>query len=448
MDKSSVVRKESEKEMKVILSGLQWMIFMIAGAIAAPIAIADLYNLTPIETSGLIQSTMITLGIAGFLQGLMGHKFPIHEGPAGLWWSIFTIYASLVGGLYSSNNGALQALSGAMIISGVLFILISAFKLMDKIARLFTPTITFIYLLLLIFQLSGSFMKGMMGITIAHTTLDVKVFILSVIVVCITFWLGKSRFVVLSQFSIIFSILIGCLLFIICGNIPVFSHADTLFKLPKIFPFGRPQFDAGTITTAFLLTLLLITNAVASIRLMETVMKQKQVDHRRYLRAGFTSGITHLISGGLGAVGSVPISGAAGYVEQTGMKERRSFLIGCCFVISISLFPPMMNVISAIPAPIGYSVTFVIFVKMVGLALKELKKVIHEERTFIVSGISLLVGVGLMFIPSSATAHLSPIVIAILNNGLICGSLLAIILEQGLMWKDAFRYEDSKKINR
>lgn len=100
MDKSSVVRKESEKEMKVILSGLQWMIFMIAGAIAAPIAIADLYNLTPIETSGLIQSTMITLGIAGFLQGLMGHKFPIHEGPAGLWWSIFTIYASLVGALF------------------------------------------------------------------------------------------------------------------------------------------------------------------------------------------------------------------------------------------------------------------------------------------------------------------------------------------------------------
>jgi len=93
--------------MKVILSGLQWMIFMLAGAIAAPIAIADLYNLTPIETSGLIQSTIITLGIAGFLQGLIGHKLPIHEGPAGLWWSIFTIYASLVGVLYTSHIAAL-----------------------------------------------------------------------------------------------------------------------------------------------------------------------------------------------------------------------------------------------------------------------------------------------------------------------------------------------------
>ncbi|MFX3632449.1 MAG: purine/pyrimidine permease [Candidatus Pristimantibacillus sp.] len=431
--------------MKVILSGLQWMIFMIAGAIATPIAIADLYNLTPIETSGLIQSTMITLGIAGLLQGLIGHKFPIHEGPAGLWWSIFTIYASLVGVLYSSNSAALQALSGGMIISGVLFILISAFKLMDKIARLFTPTITFIYLLLLIFQLSGTFMKGMMGITSSNTLFDVKVFLLSVIVVCMTFWLGKSRFALLRQFSVMISIGIGYLLFIICGNMPVISQADTLFKLPELFPFGRPSFDSGTITTAFLLTLLLITNALASIRLMETVMQPKQVDNRRYLRAGFTSGLTHVISGSLGAIGSVPISGAAGYVEQTGMKERLSFLIGCGLVISISLFPPMMNVISGIPAPIGYAVTFVIFVKMVGLSLRELKRVIHEERTYIVSGVSLLVGVGLMFVPPSSTINLSPIVIAILNNGLICGSLLAIIMEQGLMWNE--RYKASKKMN-
>lgn len=412
------------------------MIFMIAGAIAAPIAIADLYNLTPVETAELIHSTLIALGIAGFLQGLIGHKLPIHEGPAGLWWSIFTIYASLVGVLFTSHLAALQALGGGMMMSGGLFILLSLFKLMDRIARLFTPTVTFIYLLLLILQLSGSFMKGMMGITSSRTMLDGKVLLLSVIVVCITFWLGNSRLLLLQRFSVIISIFLGWLLFAICGNMPAIPQADTIFKLPEIFPFGRPHFDIGTIATSCLLTLLLITNAIASIRLMETVMKQKgTADHQRYLRAGYTSGISHFISGCLGAIGSVPISGAAGFVEQTGMRERKPFLIGCSFVIGLSLLPPMMNIIAAIPAPIGYAVTFVIFVKMVGLSLKGLQSVIHQERTLIVSGVSLLVGVGLMFMPASATIHLSPIVVAILNNGLICGSLLAIILEQGLLWK-------------
>ncbi|MFJ7934384.1 purine/pyrimidine permease [Sporosarcina sp. NPDC096371] len=423
--------------MRVVLSGLQWMMFMIAGAIAAPIAIADVYHLTPIETAELIQSTIIALGIAGFLQGIIGHKLPIHEGPAGLWWSIFTIYASLVGVLYTSNIDALQALSGGMLISGVLFILLSAFKLMDKIAKLFTPTVTFIYLLLLILQLSGSFMKGMMGITSSQPTLDVRVFLLSVLVVCMAFWLGNSRIKFLQRFSVMISILIGWVLFAIVGNAPSIAQADTLVQLPKLFPFGIPQFDAGTITTACLLTLLLITNVIASIRLMESVMSEKQpIDGRRYVRAGFTSGINQCLSGILGAVGSVPISGAAGFVEQTGIRERRSFLIGCGLVIGLSLLPPIMNVIAAIPAPIGYAVTFVIFVKMVGLAFKELKKVMHEERTFIVSGISLLVGVGLMFVPPSATMHLSPVMIAIFNNGLICGSVLAILLEQSLLWKE------------
>lgn len=423
--------------MRVILSGLQWMIFMIAGAIAAPIAIADVYHLAPIETAELIQSTIIALGIAGFLQGIIGHRLPIHEGPAGLWWSIFTIYASLVGVLYTSSIDALQALSGGMIISGVLFILLAVFKLIDKIANLFTPTITFIYLLLLILQLSGSFMKGMMGITSSNTTLDINILLLSVLVVCMTFWLGNSRFNILQRFSVIISILIGCFLFMIFGKIPSILPADTLFKLPKLFPFGNPQFDIGTITTACFLTLLLITNVVASIRLMESVMGEKQsIDRSRYVRAGFISGVNQCISGCLGAVGSVPISGAAGFVEQTGIRERLSFLIGCGLVIVLSLLPPIMNIVAAIPAPIGYAVTFVIFVKMVGLAFKELKKVMHEERTFFVSGVSLLVGVGLMFVPPSATIHLSPVTIAIFNNGLIFGSILAIILEQILMWKE------------
>lgn len=286
-------------------------------------------------------------------------------------------------------------------------------------------------------QLSGSFMKGMMGITSSHTTLDVNVFLLSVLVVCMTFWLGNSRFNLLQRFSVIISILIGWLLFTVFGNIPPISQADTLFKLPKLFPFGNPQFDVGTITTACFLTLLLITNVIASIRLMESVMQEKQsIDRHRCVRAGFASGVNQCICGCLGAIGSVPISGAAGFVEQTGMRERLSFLIGCSLVIVISLLPPFMNVIAAIPSPIGYAVTFVIFVKMVGLAFKELKRVMHEERTYIVSGISLLVGVGLMFIPPSATIHLSPVTNAIFNNGLICGSVLAIILEQGLLWKE------------
>ncbi|HEY4553084.1 MAG TPA: purine/pyrimidine permease [Bacillaceae bacterium] len=424
--------------MKWFLSGLQWMIFMIAGAIAAPIAIADLYHLSPVETAEFIQRTIFILGAAGFIQGVIGHKLPIHEGPAGLWWSIFAIYAGLVGVLYSSNIEALQALSGGMIISGILFILLAAFKLIDKIAQLFTPTITFVYLSLLIFQLSGSFIKGMLGISSDHGKIDITVFILSVAVVCMAFWLGKSKVPFLQRYSVMISLIAGWLLFIAARQAHAVEKAERFFQLPKAFPFGLPSFDTGTVVTATLLTLLLITNVIVSIRLMESVVNRGD-DRHTYIRASFVSGANHLVSGFFGAMGPVPISGAAGFVKQTGLKQRLPFLVGCGLVMGVSLFPIVMNVIAAIPAPIGYAVTFVIFVSMFGLALKELKAAEHEGRAFTVSGIAMMVGVGLMFVPAEAAQELPPAVEAIFNNGLICGSVLAIILEQASMWGDRRR---------
>ncbi|MBS4207483.1 purine/pyrimidine permease [Bacillus sp. FJAT-50079] len=429
--------------MRWLLSGLQWMLFMIAGAIAAPIAIADLFQLSPVETAGFMQRTIFILGLAGILQGLFGHKLPIHEGPAGLWWGIFTIYASLVSILYSSNTIALQTLSGGMIISGVFFILLALLKLIDKIARLFTPTITFVYLFLLIFQLSGSFMKGMLGITAENIEIKPMILFLSVIVVCITFWLGKNKQMLLQRYSIMISIVIGWLLFLLFQQADPIQKADRLFQLPKLLPFGPPLFDMGTIITSALLTLLLLTNAIVSIRLMAAIVHYKN-DPNRYLRASFVSGINHFFSGLFGAIGSVPISGAAGFVEQTGIKKRLPFLIGCFFVIAVSLFPLVMNLIAAIPAPIGYAVTFVIFVSMFGLALKELSSVQHVERAYIVAGVSLLIGIGLMFIPAEATKSLSPALEVLVNNGLVCGSVIAIILEQAFIAKEKLDQKNSK----
>jgi len=318
--------------------------------------------------------------------------------------------------------------------------LLSVFKLIDKIAKLFTPTITFVYLILLIFQLSGSFIKGMLGISSGHGEINLKIFLLSIVVVAVTFWLGKNRVLILQRYSIIISIILGWLIFVIAQQAHAIQKVDSIFKLPKVFPFGIPTFDSGTMITATLLTLLLITNAIVSIRLMVSVLNRKN-ESGRYLRASYVSGVNHLLSGLFGAIGPVPISGAAGFVEQTGMKKRLPFLIGCCLVIGVSLFPILMNTIAAIPAPIGYAVTFVIFVSMFGLALKELKTAHNEERAYTVSGISLLVGIGLMFIPAEAAANLPPSLEAILNNGLICGSVTAIILEQGLILKDKIRIE-------
>ncbi|MBL7246094.1 purine/pyrimidine permease [Heyndrickxia sporothermodurans] len=421
--------------MKTTISAIQWMAFMIAGAIAAPIAIADLYHLNPVETSAFVERTIFVLGIAGLLQGIIGHRLPISEGPAGLWWSVFTIYAGFVGTLYTSNIETLRELSGGLMLSGVFFIILSAFGLIQKLAKLFTPTVTFIYLFLLILQLSGSFMKGMLGLTDGVHVIQPITALLCFIIIILTFYLGQIKIQWIKQFSIMLGMIFGWILFIIFGLSPSVLKSRHWFSFPDILSFGFPKLDSGIIVTSFFITILLVTNMIASIRVMEEVLKKDHKQANRFKQAGIISGINQFAGGIFSSIGSVPISGSAGFVSQTGIKALKPFILGSLFVTVISLLPPLMNIMAALPAPVGYSVTFVIFTKMVGIALSEIEKANDLKITYTSAGIGFLIGVGVMFLPAGATEGLPVVIASLINNGLILGTITAVVTEQYLLWK-------------
>lgn len=421
--------------MKTFLSAIQWMAFMIAGSIAAPIAIADLFHLNPIETSAFVQRTIFVLGIAGLLQGFIGHRLPVSEGPAGLWWSVFAIYAGFVGTIYSTSIDSLNALCGGMIFSGIVFFILSMFGLIEKLAKLFTPTVTFIYLFLLILQLSGSFIKGMLGLSEEQVHIQPLVAVLCIAIILITFYLGQAKIQWVRQFSIMIGLLIGWILFILFGLAPKVPSSHAILSFPKLFHFGKPSFDVGVLTTSFFITILLTTNMIASIRVMEEVLKSSQSKPVSYKKSGFISGINQILGGIFSAIGSVPISGSAGFVSQTGIKSIKPFIIGGVLVTIISLLPPLMNIMSALPAPVGYAVTFVIFTKMIGLALSEIEKVTDRQITYTTAGIALMVGVGTMFLPAEATVKLPAVIGSLVNNGLVLGTIIAILSEQYLRWQ-------------
>lgn len=420
--------------MKTTISGFQWMAFMIAGSIVAPIAIADLFGLNSLETTGLVQRTMFVLGLSSLLQGLFGHRLPINEGPAGLWWGVFAIYAGLSTTLFASNIETLRGLEGAMIVSGVAFILLSVFKLIQKLASLFTPVVLGVYLLLLVMQLSGSFMNGMLGVGYRRDGVDLPIGLFSVILILFTFYLSKHRITWISQYSILISLGVGWLFFALLGfSKPIDFHTSKVIQLPSFFEFGLPIFDAGMITTAIFVTMLLLTNMIASIQVVDDVIAKEQKKKGREVsfgRAGLVSGINQLLGGAFSAIGSVPISGAAGFIATTKLTSILPFLMGSLFVLVSSLSPQIMTIFAALPTPVGYAVTFVVFANMISIAFFQFDQEKDIARIRLVIGISLLIGVGSMFVPSAAYEGVPPILTSVLNNGLVLGSLTAIIVDQ------------------
>lgn len=417
--------------MKNVVLGLQWMLFIIAAAIAVPISISDLFMLDQQQTLILMQNTIFVLGIAGAIQGFFGHKMPISESPAGLWWSVLTIYSGYIGVSYATNVEILQVFSAGMMFSGILFIVFSVTGLIEKISKLFTSTVTFIYLVLLSLQLSGTFIKGITGVTLKSQEIDVVVAVLSVVVIVITFYLGSVKIPWVKQFSVIISIAIGWILFAIFGKADPVLATNKIINLPKPLGFGMPKADLGMGTTAFFITFLLIMNMLASINIMSNIVGRDEKDSAKdYRKTGLISGINQILGGGFNTVGTVPVSSSAGFVAQIGEKSIKPFILGCIFVSLVSLFPKFMNLMAALPTAIGYSVTFVLFSKMIAMALFELKKVIDEDSSYIIIGVSLLVGVGVLFLPPSAMKNIPSIISSFIGNGLIIGSLLGIVLEQ------------------
>ncbi|ARF16948.1 purine/pyrimidine permease [Sporosarcina ureae] len=419
--------------MKHLAGGIQWTVFLIASSIAAPIAIAHVFGMDAVATSLFMQRTIFVLGIASLIQAFFGHRMPINEGPAGLWWGIYVVYAGMVGIFYSTSTDALQALQSGMLYSGVLFIILAATGVITKMKVLFTPAITFTYLMLLILQLSGTFVKGMLGVEKAGDYLDPVILLGSFLVLLITFIAMANKRPFISKYAILISIVLGWGIFLILGKTPTIAKvSDQLIQLPEMFVYGKPVWDSGVLVTAIFITLLLVANMLASIRVMEHLLKQSfQINPPDRLRQGaYASGFIHMIAGAFSAIGSVPISGSAGFVGTTRMPSIKPFIMGSTLLVCITLFPSVMAIFAALPAPVAYAVTFAIFTKMVSMAFNELDADPEKERARQAVAFGLMVGIGTMFVPAESLSQLPAVVASTLSNGLITGTILAIIIEQ------------------
>lgn len=424
--------------MKNLAGGVQWAVFLMASSIAAPIAIAHVFGMAPAEASLFLQRTIFVLGVACLLQALLGHRMPINEGPAGLWWGIFVVYAGMVGIFYQTSSDALQALQSGMLYSGILFIALAATGVITKMKQLFTPAITFTYLMLLILQLSGTFIQGMMGVESGTGHLDVRTVVGSLIVLLITFITMNNKRPWVSKYAVLLSIILGWSIFWLIGRAPeIVQASNRLIQFPDLFYYGRPVWDGGTFITAMFITLLLIANMLASIRVMEQVMNHSFsiTPPDRVRQGSFISGINHLVAGVFSAIGPVPISGAAGFVAATRMASIRPFLVGSFLIILMTLFPSVMSLFAALPAAVAYAVTFAIFTKMVAMAFQELDEEPEKERARKAVAFGLMVGVGIMFVPPESFAQLPAVLASTLSNGLVVGTILAIAVEQYLMRK-------------
>ncbi|TCP63540.1 purine/pyrimidine permease [Baia soyae] len=416
------------------MGSVQWLVFLLANALALPVVIGNVFHLSHVEVAELMQRTFFIVGLSSLLQGWLGHRLPLLDGPAGIWLGVFIGVGGLASAQGSDLKVTLQSLEFAMIVSGLILIVTGWIGWFQKLLFVFTPLVTGSYLMVLAIQLSGTFLQGALGINKNQPVPHVLESIVSISVVILVFSLSTWGKGWLKSFAVLIGIVFGWGAFTFIGYHSDAPSINGWFQLPTPFAWGMPIWSGSMIITGILVSLVLMSNTVASINVVQKTISETTTSSSKVLnRAGLMGGVTNLLSSVFSTVGMVPLSVAAGFIRMTGQKERRPFLIACGALALFSFFPIITGFLAQLPGPIAYATLLAAFPTMFGLGLNTVLQEPLDARRMTILGIVISVAVGIMALPEKFFQVMPTIVQNIVGNGLLVGMILSILLE--LVWK-------------
>ncbi|MBE7102345.1 xanthine permease [Bacillus cereus] len=416
-----------------IMGTLQWFIFLLANSIALPIVVGGLFHLTTEEVFYLMQRTFFVVGISSFLQGWLGHKLPIADGPAGSWVGVFTVLAYATVG-QDQLHSTLQILELGMMVAGVVLIGLGVTGFIGRILFLFTPLVTGTFLLLLCLQLSGVFLKGMLGITATISQIDGFTAIIAFSIFLFVVILSNFGKGFVKSYAVLIGLISGWIIFLIAGKVTIPSQVTHFVQLPHIFAWGLPKWNTGMAVSSFVMVCILVSNTVAAIIAINQATIHKATIEQKQLKDGtWVGGISHIISSVFSTVGVVPLPATAGFIRLTKQKYIRSFLMACALLVVMSLFPSIIRYLASLPSAVASAVLMASFVQLIGIGFNNIKQVELSERNVTILGIAVLFGCGVMFLPPVALQSLPSVMQYIFGNGLFVGTVVSILLEQ--IWR-------------
>src|SRR5665648_381501 len=279
---------------KNIVYGFQHVIYFGISAVIMPVVVGTLLGLNQHELAGMLQRIFVLCGIVSILQVKFGHKYPIIDGPAGLWAGILTLMAGLAPTLGKELSILRTDLEGGMLIAGVFIMLLTLAGGIPLIAKLFTPVVNSVLIILMVLQISPSIVNGMLGITQENLSIDLKslsVFFVTVILILIINLYTKGF---IQSISTLVGVVFGWALAALLGITSTMNLlAEGIISLPKVFAWGMPTFDPGVIVTCVLASLVLLSMTFTSVNSMAEVLAEN-VTKKKLNRSIFILSLIHI----------------------------------------------------------------------------------------------------------------------------------------------------------
>ncbi len=373
--------------LKAIPFGLQHVLAMFVANIAPIIIVAGACNLSPADTTRLIQTAMMIAGFGSFIQlfpiGPVGSRLPVVMGISFTFVSVFCF----VGPKYGYG-----AVVGAVLVGGVLEGLLGLFAKYWR--RIVAPIVSACVVTAIGFSLLSVGAQSFGGGAGSAEFGSVVNWILGGVTLlsCILFNIFAKSY--LKQLSVLFGLVVGYLLAICMGQVDFSALSDIgIIALPKILPYA-PEFNLSAIISVFMIFLVSATETIGDTSALAASALDREPTTKEISGSLACDGFISSISALFGCMPITSFSQNVGLVAMTKVVNRFTIATGAAVMILAGFFPAVGAVLATLPDAVLGGCTIMMFGTIVISGLQMIGKCGYSQRNITIAALSLSVGIG------------------------------------------------------
>jgi xanthine permease len=407
--------------LKTASLGIQHVLAMYAGAVIVPLIVGGALGLTVEQLTYLVSIDILMCGIATILQVWKNKFFGI--GLPVVLGCTFTAVGPMIaiGGQYG-----ISAIYGSILVSGLFVVLIAS--VFGKLVRFFPPVVTGSVVTIIGITLIPVAMNNIAGgqgsadfgslpnISLAFGTL--------LFILCLyRFANGFIR-----SIAILLGLVGGTMVAFFMGKVNFAAVADaSWFHLAKPFYFGMPTFEVSAILTMCLVAMVSLVESTGVYFALGDICNRKITE--KDLANGYRAeGLAILFGGLFNAFPYTTYSQNVGLVQLSGIKSKNVIYTTGVFLVILGLVPKIGALTTVIPASVLGGAMVAMFGMVIAYGIKMLSKVeLNSQENLLIVACSVGMGLGVTAVPG-LFIHLPEGVQILTSNGIVTGSLTAIIL--------------------
>ena len=409
------------RSFKAAALGIQHVLAMYAGAVIVPLIVGDALGLDSKQLTYLVSIDILMCGIATILQIVSNRFFGI--GLPVVLGCTFTAVGPMIA---IGSEFGVSAIYGSIIVSGLFVVAISHF--FGKLVRFFPPVVTGSVVTIIgitLIPVAINNMGGGQGASDFGSLSNISLAFGTLLFIILVYKFSSGF---LRAISILLGLIAGTIAAAFMGKVDLAPVKDaSVFHMVEPFYFGTPTFEWSAILTMILVAMVSLVESTGVYFALGDIT-EKKISEKELSRGYRAEGLAVLLGGIFNAFPYTTFSQNVGLIQMSGIKSRKIILLTGLMLITLGFVPKIAALTTIIPASVLGGAMIAMFGMVVSQGIKMLSKIITEsQENSMIIACSIGMGLGVTVVPE-LFAHLPGSLQILTSNGIVAGSITAIVL--------------------